>query len=178
VRIIAGKFRGRKLVKSDHLKSLRPTTDKNRESLFNILSNSNGKSGFSLVGARVLDLCCGTGAVGFEALSRGAESAVFVDTNREHLELVHKNAALLGVEKQCEIICADAASFNSSTSFDLIFLDPPYDRDYLKLLNLNLLKKNTLLVIEAKLVQPLPLKLLEVREYGSTKFLFLKRDLV
>ena len=128
MRIITGKFRGRNLFKSDHLKSLRPTTDKNREALFNILSF--GRFGFKLIDSKILDLCCGSGAIGFEALSRGAKFITFIDNNREHLELVKKNAELLKVESDCEVICADARNLlENKKEFDLICLDPPYSED-------------------------------------------------
>ena len=105
MRIVAGKFRGKNLAKTDHLKSLRPTTDKNREALFNILSSAKfvREIGFKIIGAEVLDLCCGTGAVGFEALSRGAKFVTFVEINRDHLEIVHKNSGDLKVDKDVKI---------------------------------------------------------------------------
>ncbi len=183
MRIIAGKFRGRKLVKSDHFKSLRPTTDKNREALFNILSSSKF---FDFSDAKVLDLCCGTGAVAFEALSRGAKSAVLIDNNREHLELAKQNAKLLKAENDVEIICADAKRLSqNSKEFDLIFIDPPYKENCLEILqNLeknNYLSKKTLIVIENDSVdeglQNLDfVKLLDVRKYGITYFSFLVKN--
>lgn len=181
MRVISGKLRGRKLLESNHLKALRPTTDRNRESLFNILSF--GKFGFQLIGSDILDLCCGTGAIGFEALSRGAKSVRFIDSNREHLDLVTKNAEVFKVEDECEMICADAKNLlENQKSFDLIFLDPPYADDYLPIIqNLiakNFIQKNTLLVVETRFEkeQPdfSPLELLETRKYGSTNFSFLK----
>ncbi len=179
MRIISGKFRGRKLAKSDHLKSLRPTTDKNRESLFNILSFN--KFGFELRDSNILDLCCGSGAIGFEALSRGAKSVTFVDNNREHLELVKKNAAILGVGNEAEIICADARNFSQNQKiFDLIFIDPPYDQDCApivqNLLDKNFISEKTLVVVETKESSKMPLPIAEIRNYGSTNFIFLKSE--
>lgn len=182
MRIVAGKFRGRSLAKSDHLK-LRPTTDKNREALFNILAVGKlvKEIGFELSGAKVLDMCCGTGAVGFEALSRGAESVTFVDLNREHLQVVRKNSELLAVEKSCEILCLDAKKLpENKTEFDLVFVDPPYAEDYEEIVK-NLLQKNwisqkTLVVIESQTAKEdlnfEGLKLLESRRYGSSSFWF------
>ena len=188
MRIITGKFRGRNLLKSDHLKSLRPTTDKNREALFNILSFGKFAKGlakgldFKLIDSKILDLCCGSGSIGFEALSRGAKFITFIDNNREHLELVKKNAELLKVESDSEIICADARNLLANKNeFDLIFLDPPYSEDSLPIIK-NLLEKNfihekTLLVVEMKSGKEpksfSPLTLLETRKYGSTSFNFL-----
>ncbi len=194
MRIITGKFRGRNLLKSDHLKSLRPTTDKNREALFNILSFGKFDKGlakglakgldFKLIDSKILDLCCGSGSIGFEALSRGAKFVTFIDNNREHLELVKKNAELLKVESDAEIICADARNLLANKNeFDLIFLDPPYSEDSLPIIK-NLLEKNfihekTLLVVEMKSGKEpksfSPLTLLESRKYGSTSFNFLRK---
>ena len=194
MRIITGKFRGRNLLKSDHLKSLRPTTDKNREALFNILSFGKFDKGlakglakgldFKLIDSKILDLCCGSGSIGFEALSRGAKFITFIDNNREHLELVKKNAELLKFESDSEIICADARNLLANKNeFDLIFLDPPYSEDSLPIIK-NLLEKNfihekTLLVVEMKSGKEpesfSPLTLLETRKYGSTSFNFLRK---
>ena len=182
MRIVAGKFRGRNLVKSDHLK-LRPTTDKNREALFNILTSGKLAKdfGFEIAGAQVLDMCCGTGAVGFEALSRGAQSVTFVDLNRAHLEVVKKNSVLLGVENSCEILSLDAKKLSENKkSFDLVFVDPPYAEDYKEIVK-NLLTKNwinekSLVVIESQTTKEDlnfdGLKLLDSRSYGSTSFWF------
>lgn len=182
MRIISGKFRGRKLTKSDHLKSLRPTTDKNREALFNILSFGKfiKEFGFELIGANILDLCCGSGAVGFEALSRGAKSLTFIDNNREHLDLVKKNAALLGVANEAEIICADAKNLSlNQKNFDLIFLDPPYADDCApivqNLLDKNWINQNSLVIVETRESSQMPLEVIESRQYGTTNFIFLKK---
>jgi 16S rRNA (guanine966-N2)-methyltransferase len=167
------------LLKSDHLKSLRPTTDKNRESLFNILSF--GKFGFELIGADILDLCCGSGAIGFEALSRGAKSVTFIDNNREHLELVKQNAAMLNLGSETEILCADAKNLSQSKKeFDLIFVDPPYTDDCAEIVE-NLLRKNwisekTLVVVETRESSAMPLEVLETRKYGATSFIFLRKS--
>lgn len=184
MRIVAGKFRGKNLVKSDHL-NLRPTTDKNREALFNILSSGKfiKEIGFEIVGAEVLDMCCGTGAVGFEALSRGAKFVTFIDLNRAHLEIVKKNSALLGAEKSVEIICADAKKLSENKKlFDLIFVDPPYAEDYLaimtSLLENGWIKKSSLLVVEFQTSSELKnfalpnFNLLDLRSYGKTTFAF------
>lgn len=187
MRIVAGKFRGRSLIKSDHLKSLRPTTDRNREALFNILSSAKfaRESGFEITNAEVLDLCCGTGAVGFEALSRGAKSVVFIDNNRTHLDVVAQNSKILQVEKETKILCADAKNLpQNNKNFDLIFIDPPYAEDYLSimssLLNSGWVSKNSLVVSEFqsnKSVEEASTKdfeLLELRSYGKSSFAFLR----
>ena len=126
MRIIAGRFRGTALAsvgKGDAGAHLRPTTDRVRESLFNVLNNYELPAG-----ARVLDLFAGTGALGLEALSRGAVHVAFVDDGRVAQRLIGQNIAKLGVRDQTEIIRRDARKLPGRTGapFDLMFLDPPY----------------------------------------------------
>lgn len=188
MRLVAGKFRGKNLVKSDHLKELRPTTDKNREALFNILASGKfvKESGFKILDAEVLDLCCGTGAVGFEALSRGAKSVVFIDNSPAHLALVKKNSVLLGVENAVKILCLDAKKLPKNDKiFDLIFIDPPYAEDYFTIMTSlaenGWLAEKSLIVVEFQTDLPLaPLEnfhLLDQRKYGKTSFAFFSIDL-
>src|SRR5919201_3217952 len=102
MRVIAGKYRGRKL-KSPPSDATRPTSDRLRETLFNILAPR-------IEGARFLDLCAGTGAVGIEALSRGAEHVTFVDRSRKMCGLIESNLDLCGVpEDETEVVMAEAA---------------------------------------------------------------------
>ncbi len=120
MRIISGSLKGRKLIPPKGLE-VRPTADRAKETLFNIVC-----SRYSLEGTKVLDLFCGTGAVGFECISRGADEVVFVDLNTQ---LVAKNAAHLKVEDHCNIIRADSLKYVESShgKFDFLFADPPYD---------------------------------------------------
>ncbi len=155
MRIIAGKFRGRKLVDSTSFRDLRPTSDRNRETLFNILTAGNflSKINFNLLNSDVLDLCCGTGAVGFESLSRGAHSLTLIDNNQQHLTIAKQNAELLGVVNNCEFIKSCATNLPiCNKKFDLIFLDPPYRQNYQiiidELFKKKYLEANVLLVIE------------------------------
>ncbi len=157
MRIVAGKFRGRKLVDCEKLKTLRPTTDKNREALFNILQSAKFLKDldFSLIDCNFLDLCCGSGAVGLEAISRGAKKVFFVENNYQHLEILRKNIELLKVENYIKILAENVKNLNSlNEDFDLIFLDPPYDENYQEivenLLEKKYLKPQTLLVVEFK----------------------------
>ncbi len=186
MRIVAGKFRGRNLVKSDHLKSLRPTTDKNREALFNILNSAKflAEIDFNLTDANVLDVCCGSGSVAFEALSRGAKSATLIENDSLHLELAQKNSLLLGVENQVKILRLDAKKLPKNDEFfDLVFVDPPYSEEYPQviesLLENSWIKKSSLLVVEfPSSNEPdfSPLRLLHSRRYGITSFAFLLCD--
>ena len=102
--------------------SVRPTSDRLRETLFNVL-------GQRLDGERVLDVCAGTGAVGLEALSRGAASATFVDGDARAVKLIGANAAACGVTPACTVVRAAWPSRDARLAgpFDLVFLDPPYD---------------------------------------------------
>jgi 16S rRNA (guanine(966)-N(2))-methyltransferase RsmD len=134
LRIIAGKFRGRRL-KSPPSAQTRPTSDRLRETLFNILAPR-------IEGARLLDLCAGTGAVGIEALSRGASHVTFVDQSRKMCGLIGANLDSLEVAPDDrEVVVATAFDYlrrlvkNDGPAFDIVFLDPPYASDYDGLLN-------------------------------------------
>ena len=124
MRIIAGKFRSRQLKSLKGL-SLRPTSDMLRETLFNIL-------GPRVQGSRFLDLFAGTGAVGIEAISRGAISAVFVENHPAAVRLIRENLASLEIKSEARIIATAAAPAleklhkDRAAAFDFIFLDPPY----------------------------------------------------
>ena len=129
MRIIAGQYRGRALAsvgKGDAAAHLRPTTDRVRESLFNILTG--GRFGDPITGARVLDLFAGTGALGIEALSRGASEAVFVDNGRKAQSLVAANLRATGAAGR--LLRLDATRLGPAPEpCDLVFLDPPYGKD-------------------------------------------------
>ncbi|MGH9174154.1 MAG: 16S rRNA (guanine(966)-N(2))-methyltransferase RsmD [Vicinamibacterales bacterium] len=127
MRIIAGTHKGRRL-KAPKWPGLRPTSDKLRETLFNIIAARVPQ-------ARVLDVFAGSGAIGLEALSRGASRAVFVEHDRRAVQLIEENATLCGVRERCVIIrdAAGRALQNpiDGDPFDLVMLDPPYDFDAL-----------------------------------------------
>jgi 16S rRNA (guanine966-N2)-methyltransferase len=128
MRVIAGELKGRRL-KTPTWKGLRPTSDKVRETLFNVLATR-------VPGARVLDLFAGTGAVGIEALSRGAAHATFVEDDVRAIKLIEQNLRQSGVSDRCAIIRfrlgarqnrTDLLQRMKESSFDLVVLDPPYD---------------------------------------------------
>jgi 16S rRNA (guanine966-N2)-methyltransferase len=125
LRIIAGHYKGRRL-KAPDWDGLRPTSDKLRETLFNILSSR-------LAGARVIDGFAGTGAVGIEALSRGAAHVLFIEQDRRAAALIAANLARCGVKQGYTIECGDVAAVlrraPRGTEHDLVLLDPPYDID-------------------------------------------------
>jgi 16S rRNA (guanine966-N2)-methyltransferase len=186
MRIIAGSFRGRKLVDCTKFKDLRPTCDRNREMLFNILDSAKflKEISFKIDGARVLDLCCGSGALSFEALSRGANFAVLIDNNPSHIGIAKKNAENLQVAGRAEFLPTDLKSNlkTNSEKFDLIFFDPPYNEDYqlmiTNLIKANFISNNALLIIEFKTSLAIKIsdqicsnqgfKLLHIRECSAT----------
>jgi 16S rRNA (guanine966-N2)-methyltransferase len=169
VRIVAGELRGRRLV-APRGSSTRPTADRVREALFSMLGDVSG--------ARVLDLFAGSGALGIEALSRGAEEAVFVDSSREAVESIRRNLAELKVEglvaRRDALVWLVAAADNAP--FDLIFADPPYDSAVRTgpLLAERLppiLTEDAVIVTESDKRAPLdlPFPLVRERTYGDTR---------
>jgi 16S rRNA (guanine966-N2)-methyltransferase len=128
MRIVAGRHKGRPLTAPKGLR-VRPTSDRAREALFNVLVHGAPArgGGSPLAGARVLDAFCGTGALGLEALSRGAGEAVFMDASQKALEAVRANAERLGEEGRVRLVRANAARPPlAAAPSDLVFLDPPY----------------------------------------------------
>lgn len=124
MRIIAGEWRGRKLVAPQGV-ATRPTADRARETLFSMLTSRLG--GFT--GLKVADLYAGSGALGFEALSRGAASCVFVDQDREAIAAIRSNAATLGTTTADIRQQSVTGLARASAPLDLLFLDPPYATD-------------------------------------------------
>ncbi|MBQ3057925.1 MAG: 16S rRNA (guanine(966)-N(2))-methyltransferase RsmD [Clostridia bacterium] len=120
MRVITGIARGKRLVTPDG-SDVRPTSDKVKEALFSALQ-------FDIEGRRILDLFAGSGQLGIEALSRGAESCVFVDNSRASINLVKKNLEITGLSGNARVIQSDFSSFAamSRDTFDIVFLDPPY----------------------------------------------------
>ncbi len=130
MRIISGIYRGRNL-KTPLDSKIRPTSDRLRETLFNILNQKiDHETSF-------LDLCAGTGAVGIEALSRGSKNVVFVDNSRKSCGLIESNLDLLKIpDTNTKVVCLSSEDFLKKTtnSFDIIYFDPPYDLDYSQVL--------------------------------------------
>jgi 16S rRNA (guanine966-N2)-methyltransferase len=128
VRIVGGQFRGRPLAAPDD-GSTRPTSDRVREALFNVLAH--GIPDFRLEGARVLDLFAGTGALGLEAISRGARYCLFIEDEPKARALVRENVEAFGLTGITRIWRRDATKLgpaNTRDAFDLVFLDPPYGK--------------------------------------------------
>jgi len=148
MRIIAGAYKGRNLKSPPSLR-VRPTSDRLRETLFNVIAPR-------IQDTRFLDLCAGTGAVGIEALSRGASYATFVDRSRRSCSLIESNLELCRIsEEQQEIYCSEAHEFlrqTTSAPWDIVYFDPPYKDDYLKTLEYISLNTAKLLTEEGLLI--------------------------
>ena len=182
MRIIGGEFRGRRLASvgaGDAAAHLRPTSDRVRESLFNILNGHD-----VLEGARVLDLFSGTGTLGLEALSRGAQTVCFVENGRVAQRLLRENIALCRAEARVQVITRDARRLGAcpGDGFDLVFLDPPYGKA-LGEAALDAVLANGWIACGAMVVweentevtTPPGLRLLDARRYGATIIRILER---
>jgi 16S rRNA (guanine966-N2)-methyltransferase len=180
MRIVGGRFKGRAL-KGPSSQAIRPTSDRLRESLFNILAHAHDGA---VEGARVIDLYAGTGALGLEALSRGAAAALFVDDGSEARALLRANIEALGVGGVTRIFRRDARKLGAAppgTSFTLAFLDPPYGRGLAEpalqaLANGGWLAPGALVVVEeeaaAALALPDGLARIDRRAAGDTQLVF------
>ena len=174
MRIVGGKYRSR-ILKAPKSDAIRPTSDKVRGAVFNML-----RSRGVLAGAQAVDCFCGTGALGLEALSQGAETCVFMDNARDSLALARENAAALKAGEEAQFILKDAAKLGvrpeNILPRDLIFLDPPYRKNLIpqaieSLQNNNWLAENAFFVIEAEkgFAAEIPgLDIQDSRAYGET----------
>ena len=179
MRIIAGTRRGRLLV-TPKGKDTRPTRGRIRESIFNIIQNE-------IMGAAVLDLFAGSGAMGLEALSRGAARAVFVDNARPARDAIEKNIRSLQMGNQARLLCLDYTEAlcrlrREELRFDIIFLDPPYDLagtdgPFSQIQKSGVMKRGALLIYEhakRNVFVPVGLNAIDERSYGETSVTFMK----
>lgn len=192
MRIVGGRFRGRplKAPRADAKggQDLRPTADRVRESLFNVLLH--GIEGADLEGAAVIDVFAGTGALGLEALSRGAVHAVFIDNDKTALACVRRNAGALGVGRQVTLLGLDARHpppppLAARAPCPLAFLDPPYVSGLAGpalsgLAARGWLAKGAVCVAEVgakeALEAPKGFRVLDERTYGKARVVFLRYD--
>ena len=177
MRITGGQLKGRLLVSPRGL-AIRPTSDQVREAIFNII-------GQDLNGVKVLDLFAGTGILGLEAQSRGASSVVFVDILSQSIKLIRKNLALCEHQDSGIIIRRDLRKgirrihIISKQVFDLVFLDPPYGKNFIPLVlselsTMDILSNRSRVVAESSKTENLPvsfesLEMVATRSYGDTK---------
>lgn len=186
MRIVGGKFRGRSIAAPKQGSSdIRPTTDRARESLFNILRHAHAEK---LENSRVLDLFSGTGALGFEAMSRGAAFVLFVEMGSQGRGLVRETMHTLGLQGVAKLFRRDATKLGdigTMEPFDLVFADPPYSKRLgegaLKALrDGDWLKDEALIVLEeasnAPFILPEGFVLIDERRAGDTILRFIKQQ--
>jgi 16S rRNA (guanine966-N2)-methyltransferase len=182
MRVVGGRLKGRNLA-SPSSRDIRPTADRLRESLFNILIHAYDDP---IADARVLDLFAGTGALGIEAISRGAKFALFVDNGAEARALLRNNVEALGLGGVTKVYRRDATNLGPAhpvEPFSLVFLDPPYGKKLAEKALASLrdggwLTPRALLVVEeataAEFITPEGFEELERRVYDDTEFVFLR----
>lgn len=183
MRVVGGRLKGRNLA-SPSSRNIRPTADRLRESVFNILVHAYDNP---IEDARVLDLFAGTGALGIEASSRGAKFTLFVDNGAEARALLRNNVETLGLGGVTKVYRRDATDLGPAhpvEPFSLVFLDPPYSQGFAEKALASLrdggwLTPGALLVVEeakaAQFTTPEGFEELERRAYDDTEFVFLKR---
>ena len=179
MRIISGKARGTKLYTLEG-ENTRPTLDRVKESIFNILQNQ-------IEGSKILDLFAGSGAIGLEFLSRGADKAILCDKSKDAINIIKKNVEKTHMEQKTQIFNADFENCLEKVKneqFDIIYLDPPYETDYIlkslkKILQLNITKEKSLIIIETddekrieKQIENIDVKIVDKRKYGRATIIF------
>ena len=183
MRVISGKARGTKLSSIESL-STRPTLDRVKESLFNIIQNN-------LKGAVVLDLFAGSGQLGIEALSRGADKAYLCDINRDAVKMIKQNLEKTELKDKAVVINEDykkaLRTLNTNEKFDIIFIDPPYKEDIavdsiIDIIHESRLKENGIMIIETDEIERdlreinkiENIKIIDQRKYGRASLIFIK----
>ncbi len=167
MRVITGTARGRRLLTLEG-DDVRPTTDRIKEAMFSSIQ-------FEIEGTKVLDLFAGSGQLGIEALSRGAENAVFVDRNRQAIEVIKKNLQSTALAKNSVVLNTDAETFVSTTKekFSFVFMDPPYSQGLLqRILPLaeNVVSEGGAIICEHPLDEELPEELGKMKIYRSYRY--------
>ena len=183
MRVITGKARGTKLSSIESL-STRPTLDRVKESLFNIIQNN-------LKGAVILDLFAGSGQLGIEALSRGADKAYLCDINRDAVKMIKQNLEKTKLKDKAVVINEDYKKalriLNTNEKFDIIFIDPPYKEDIavdsiIDIIHESRLKENGIMIIETDEIERdlreinkiENIKIIDQRKYGRASLIFIK----
>ncbi len=181
MRIISGKARGTKLYTLEGTNT-RPTLDRVKESIFNIIQNE-------IEGATVLDLFAGSGAIGLECLSRGAEKAILCDKSKEAIEIIKRNIEKTHMEEKAKVINLDFETCLEKVKneqFDIIYIDPPYATDYIfkslmKIKEFGIAKNESLIIIETddeqrilKEIGNIEIKIVDKRKYGRATIIFLE----
>lgn len=182
MRVISGKARGKKLVSLEGINT-RPTLDRVKEALFNIIQTR-------IEDSIVLDLFAGSGAIGIEAGSRGASKVILCDKSKEAVNIIKKNIEKTHLEEVTKVYCnnyEDLLNKDFLEKPDIIYLDPPYDKDFAylatkQIIKNDLLTKDTLIIIETddiekieKQIQKLEVEKIDLRKYGRAYLIFLKK---
>lgn len=179
MRIVGGKYRGKKLSAPLHT-GTRPTSDRTRETIFNILLHNPAFGPHTVQGKDVLDVFAGTGALGLEAFSRGAKTVTFVENNREALKVLCENLKAFDLPSTV-VHAQDGLCFQSPQAFDLVFLDPPYHQNLIlpmlnRLFHQKGFSEKAVIVIEMGKEESIPMpeciELVTERLSGAAKILF------
>ena len=184
MRIIGGLARGTKLYTLEG-KDTRPTLDRVRESLFNILQNE-------IKDSKLLDLFSGSGAIGLESISRGAKKAILCDKNKQAIQIINKNVEKLWVKEKVEVLCTDYEKYLNSTKeqFEYIYIDPPYNTNYIsnsiQIINdKNLLTENGIIIAETDEKERVEeeisklnvsINIYDTRKYGRAWLIFMRKE--
>ena len=180
MRVITGSARGRRLRELEGMET-RPTTDRVKESMFNIIQ-------FDIEGRRVLDLFAGTGQLGIECLSRGAESAVFVDQRKDAAALIRENLEVTGLSGRAKVVQGESLAYLSACreKFHLVLLDPPYGTKLMEqalegIVRFDILSGNGIIVCETPAERalpdlPAPYRKQKEYRYGKIKLTTYRRD--
>lgn len=182
MRIISGKARGTNLFTLKGSDITRPTLDRVKESIFNIIQNKIQDSIF-------LDLFSGSGAIGLEAVSRGAKTAILCDKDKNAIQVIKKNIEKTHMKEQTELYMCDYETLIKSkieNKLDIVYIDPPYNSDYAVnaiklLLQKDLLKKDSIVIVETdrlksieKEINNIDIEIIDKRKYGRAEIIFLK----
>lgn len=180
MRIISGKARGTKLYTLEG-ENTRPTLDRVKESVFSIIQSE-------IEGAKILDLFAGSGAIGLEFLSRGAQKAVLCDKSKEAVNIIKKNIEKTHMEQETQVFNTDFENCLErlkNEQFDIIYVDPPYETNYIlksleKIIKLNIAKEECLIIIETddeqrieKEIKNIDVEIVDKRKYGRATIIFL-----
>jgi 16S rRNA (guanine966-N2)-methyltransferase len=175
MRIVAGAWRGRVLIAPTG-RATRPTADRVRQALFDMLLHASWAGRDAIEGVRALDVFAGTGAFGLEALSRGAAQATFVERDRAALAALRANIATCHAQDRCAVLAVDARAVSAGEPAALIFLDPPYRQDLVpralgRLRSVGYVASNALIIAETALDEPPPtsIPLLAERTHGAAR---------
>lgn len=184
MRVISGKSRGKKLVSLEGMNT-RPTLDRVKEALFNIIQ-------FNIVDKNVLDLFAGSGAIGIEAISRGAKTVVFCDNSSAAIKIIQTNIKNTRCTEQSIVLNKDYIEAliqlsNEGKKFDIIYLDPPYKTDFAnkaieKIIELNLLSNEGIIVLETddinkkEEMKKQKIEIFDIRKYGRAILIFIRKE--